>query len=66
MTGAKAVRHSSKVDALRLMRTEAGLTIFASSSAVTGLNLLMAAYGDQTVSHAAAARKRVVESRFVS
>ena len=61
MTGAKVVRHSSKVDAARFMRTESGLTILSSSSAVTGVNLLMAANGDQTVCHAA---NRGAKSRF--
>ena len=61
MSGANAVRHSSKVDALMFIRTEAGLATFAKSSAVTGLNLLVPAWGDQTVSHIAAARKPVGE-----
>jgi hypothetical protein len=62
MRGANAIRHSSKVDALMFIRTEAGLAIFAKSPAVIGFNLLLAALGDQTVSHFAAAREDVGES----
>jgi hypothetical protein len=49
--GLKAARHSSKVDALTFIRTQAGFTIFSSSSAVTGFQSTYGCDGDQTVSH---------------
>jgi hypothetical protein len=60
-TGAKAARHSSKVDALTFIRTPAGLTIFSSSTAVTG-SQFTCSDGDQIVSYAAARKRAGRES----
>ena len=57
-TGANPARHSSKVDALTFIMPQAGLTIFSSSSVVTGFQSTYGCDGDQTVSHAAAPRIR--------